>query len=93
MKEKIKRNKIIILVIVLILLGIGTGIGIWQYRHQKAVILCKEKCIYITTENKGTFTKPEYIEVDYWRFGEYPNYRKFPTQEQCIDYCSMNLKK
>lgn len=81
--KELEKKDLIVLVIVLILIGTG----IWWSQNQKAINLCKEKCVYITTERRGTLTKPEYVKVDYWRFGEYPKYRKFETQKQCIDYC------
>jgi len=68
MKEKIRKNKIIISVIILILFGVG--IGAWWYQYQNAMNFCKEKCIYIPYETRDYFrSPPEYVRADYWRFG------------------------
>lgn len=75
MKEKIKT---IILAIALILISIGIGVGVfWYFPHQKAVKECKIQCRY-----------DEYTKVwEYGLEGRLIKASRFPTYEQCIDYC------
>lgn len=71
MKEKIK---IIILAVMVLTL---TGVGAWWYQHQKFIKECKIQCRY-----------DEYSKV--WKYGLEGGLIKasrFPTQEQCVDYC------
>jgi len=83
--------KKIIIFTIFILILIGGG---YYYLHKQKVNKCKEECIYIPFEYEypgagvERFLKdPKKVKADYWRFGKFPNYRKFQTQEQCIDYC------
>lgn len=97
------KKNIIILVIVLV--AIGAGIGIWRYQtnkiHQNLVNQCKETCRYEAKKIlKGSaFDIPcSEIEIKYvWGlylvgFDDDP-IRTFESQEQCIDYCLMELTK
>jgi len=80
MKGKIK--KIIILVTILI----GTTIGIWKYQNQKNISRCKEECIYNVDDKVWCYKGFEGSRGWYCM-------REFPNQEQCIDYCLIDLKK
>ena len=93
------KKPIIILIIFLILIGVG--VGAWYYQnHQKVVSSCKEKCKYkIWGGGKSTYfgVSTEYQKGEAWKY--YPNRfdvdpeRIFETQDQCIDYCIMELTK
>ncbi len=65
---------------ILIIVGIMILGGWWFYKHQSDVNFCKEKCKYTPTSKV-------------WLFRLELGYRTFPKQEQCVDYCLMNIDK
>lgn len=98
-----KNTKIIIIVSLIIIVVIG----IFWYQinriHQKTVNQCKEMCRYGVKENTyksegvSRYLNPETKTLDVWGFyldsRDSEVFRKFETQDQCVDYCVMELTK